>query len=78
MTHIEKAKDLCKKYLSVLNSHFSEEAKECALIDLQNQLNMLYSLHKPEYTTFSIDGVVYDGYELINFYEEVKNEIENL
>jgi hypothetical protein len=59
----------------------NEDAKKIALIAVDEIINQLENLHKPEYTTF-INYVgkneIINGYELIEYYKEVKQEIENL
>jgi hypothetical protein len=59
----------------------NEDAKKIALIAVDEIINQLENLHKPEYTTF-INYVgkneIINGYELIEYYKEVKQEIETL
>lgn len=64
--------------------------KQCAMIDTQGKIDLLERLHKPEYTIFItkyavyIDGglsekpEIYDGYEMINYYQEALKEIQNI
>jgi hypothetical protein len=59
----------------------NEDAKKIALIAVDEIINQLENLHKPEYTTFINyvgENEIIDGYELIEYYKEVKQEIENL
>lgn len=53
------------------------QAKQCAIICVDEILEILSKLHKPEYTTFAINDNI-DGYELEDFYEKIKQEIQNL
>lgn len=87
MTPQEKAKELYDKYEKLfLNANadsWSKEASNCVLMLVDEILNELNQLHKPEYTTFitryaesSGDaGESMDGYEKINFWEDVKDNI---
>jgi hypothetical protein len=65
-------------------------AKNCAIIAVKVIICELEKLHKPEYTTFitrepifldgglSEEGETCDGYELIEYYKEVKEELIKL
>jgi hypothetical protein len=65
MTPKEKARELVKKYLYLYNTNINE-SKQCALIAVDEVLNIdnikPYILHK----------------EIIEFYQEVKKEIEKI
>lgn len=64
--------------------------KECALIALDEIKKILMSLYKPEYTSFNtVNELMYqfeegaecdvmDGYDMVMYYDEVKQEIEKL
>jgi hypothetical protein len=66
MTPKEKAKELFEKYYQIGKNHDFDYAKDCALIAVEEILNINnikpYILHK----------------EIIEFYQEVKIEIEKL
>jgi hypothetical protein len=69
---------------------YKEHSKQCALIAVDEIIKMLMSLYKPEYTTFNtVNELMYkfeesnecevmDGYEMVMYYDEVKQEIEKL
>jgi hypothetical protein len=93
ITAHDKAVELVYKFqkysADYRNSIYSsfEAAKQCALIAVDEIINILKFIHKPEYTKFVgvslIDKEheerdIVDGYELIYYYEEVKEEITNL
>lgn len=80
----EKAKQLVEKY----SSYSIGDGKKCALVCVEEILEPLKTLHKPEYTSFisknlyTIPETEYDthihGYELIEYFEEVKEELLKL
>ncbi|MGL4253526.1 MAG: hypothetical protein ACRCR2_05705 [Fusobacteriaceae bacterium] len=88
MTPKEKAIELVDKFTQTNGNAFF--AKECALIAVDEIKKMLLSLYKPEYTSFitvnelmyrfeeSDESEVMDGYEMVMYYDEVKQEIEKL
>lgn len=92
MTPKEKAKELYEKYefIYIQNYTSKHEVKQCALIAVDEIIKMLMSLYKPEYTTFNtVNELMYkfeesnecevmDGYEMVMYYDEVKQEIEKL
>lgn len=91
MTPQEKARELVDKYHSEINQEHNngftfELAKSCAIICADEMLIQLRKLRKPEYTDFiEWDQLkekevadTMDGYELIDWYENVKEEIQNL
>lgn len=91
MTPKEKAIIILKKQLHnvsgvpenlILMFHKSdshvETARQCALICVDVILENMEGLHKPEYTTFILDGQKMDGYELSDYWIEVSNEIKKL
>lgn len=91
MTPKEKAIELVAKYDDTLTYLESKsKAKQCALIAVDEIKKMLLSLYKPEYTTFNtVNELMYkfeesnecevmDGYEMVMYYDEVKQEIEKL
>lgn len=65
MTPQEKAKELVYKYFNLTDHMQFEEAKQCALIAVDEILNA---------------GAMYfeDATVFLNYYEEVKQEIEKL
>jgi hypothetical protein len=66
MTAKEKAKDLVDKFIpNMPYANTNEWAKKCALIALEEMRNELKDY----------DDTVYDGY---GYWEQVKNEIEQL
>ena len=65
MTPKEKASMLVLTYLSIIG-HKMEEAKECALIAVDEILDVITSIYD------------YDFEKLNPFWEEVKQEINNL
>ena len=88
MTPKEKAIELVDKFTQTNGNAFF--AKECALIAVDEIIKMLMSLYKPEYTSFNtVNELMYqfeesdecdvmDGYEMVEYYEQVKQEIEKL
>jgi len=88
MTPKEKAEELVGKFYFLVQT--KEEQKQCALIAVDEIIKMLMSLYKPEYTTFNtVNELMYkfeesnecevmDGYEMVMYYDEVKQEIEKL
>jgi hypothetical protein len=65
MTPKEKAKELFDKYFEVTNNYY--QAKECALIAVDEMLNW-----------FKDHSYSNKNYDAFVFYNEVKQEIENL
>lgn len=54
-------------------------AKQCAFICINELMKQLEDLHKPEYTSFRIsEDEILDGYELIDYWQRVKIELEEL
>jgi len=88
MTPKEKAEELVGKFYFLVQT--KEEQKRCALMTVDEIIKMLMSLYKPEYTTFNtVNELMYkfeesnecevmDGYEMVMYYDEVKQEIEKL
>lgn len=89
MTPQAKALELKQKYLNLQihglsTIHATERATRCALVCVEEIIAELEQLRKPEYTTFvtryasSEDdkGDVMDGYEKIDYWTEVKTELE--
>jgi hypothetical protein len=88
MTPKEKAEELFGKFYSITGPF--TEAKQCALIAVDEIKTILMSLYKPEYTSFNtVNELMYkfeesnecevmDGYEMVMYYDEVKQEIEKL
>ncbi len=83
----EKAKELVEKYISVNGNSFF--AKDCALIAVDEILKNFEGLHKPEYCAFDAIGerkFTFEGeypehmtgYDMVSYWEEVKQEIEKL
>jgi hypothetical protein len=64
MTPKEKAQELFDKYFEVTNNYY--QAKECALIAVDEIMNVL-NKHLPA-----------EDYKVMNYYQEVKQEIEAL
>lgn len=99
MTEKEKAKELVEHFAEtipeiVVASNISgalmerdwETAKQCALICVDEKIEVLEKLRKPEYTIFieweqlktKEEADTMDGYEYIDFLKKVKTEIENI
>lgn len=81
MTPKEKAEDIVNKMYK--SPYVQEtEAKRCALIAVEEIIKELGQLRKPEYTTFVLkygeEAETMDGYEKIDYYQQVKQEIEKL
>jgi hypothetical protein len=87
MTPIEKANELVEKFYSARVLDYNG-AKQCALIAVEEIIEPLTTLHKPEYTAFdckslySVKETEYEthltGYEMLAYWSEVKSEIEKL
>ena len=85
MTPKQKADELVEKFLPVaLNNEFGksesqaqlDNAKQCALIAVEEILQELNLLHKPHYTLFEhSDGSCEDGTDRAEFWQQVKQEI---
>lgn len=94
MTPKEKAEELVRQFVIAVEAKFTEEQKlfqfrkqqACALIAVDEIIKELQQLRKPEYTIFLLDGTqneerefdAADGYQRIDFWEQVKIEIKNL
>ena len=89
MTPKEKAGDLIDKFRQnqfsgciICSDSYEDKdinAKSLALIAVDETLNLLETLHKPEYCSFySKNEDVKDGYEVIAYWQEVRTEIEQL
>ena len=76
MTPKEKATELFNKFS--LNYYHVTNAKQCALICVDEIINNMKLVHKPEYTSIFIQEQYLDLYEAIEYYQEVKQEIEKL
>lgn len=89
----EKAQELVSKFKDHVNPYIGSgmlsnthddnailfQSKQCALILVDEILNLIETLHKPEYCSFySSEEDVKDGYEVIAYWQEVRTEIENL
>ncbi len=78
----------CLEYSCICFSMYRNKAKQCALILVDQIILILSTLRKPEYTVFltndlfKIIGQEYEthshGYDLIAYFEDVKQEINNL
>lgn len=102
MTPKEKAQSLVDNFKgivypyigsSMLTNEIDERvilrnAKVCATIEVDEIINLLSTLSKPEYTAFIVKDVYtitdteYEGhahgYELIEYFQQVKEEISNI
>lgn len=89
MTPKEKAEELINKYLSLEDTQavfggnlmFANEAKQCALIAVENEYNALRELLFNLRSTGVIENekvYLFRLQELIDLEEEVKQEIEKL
>lgn len=98
MTPKEKALTLCQSFgqTSLNDEEFNEGftlpkhiAKKCAIIAVNEIINIFQKMHKPEYASFDCIGgreltfqsefpYCLNGYEMIAYYEQVKTEIEKL
>lgn len=85
MTAKEKAAELVAKFGNMLASEHNFRAiaasKKCAIITVDEIIMQIDNMNDPEYVYFfplkdSEEGL--DGYEMIEFYKEVKKEIQNL
>lgn len=86
MTPKEQAVGLINKFESHVKWGYDNEgnwinhAKQCALIAVEQIINELEQLRKPEYTTFVLSYETQetnDGYEKIDYWQSVKKEIES-
>lgn len=91
MTPKEKALELYKKYEFVYIQNYTSkhEVKQCVLILVEEILKNFDGLHKPEYCAFDAIGQrkftfeseyaeCMTGYDMIEYWQEVKSEIEKL
>lgn len=91
MTPKEKAEELVHKFMPHSSGDSNNnEAKICALISVDEIIKILISLYKPEYTSFNtVNELMYkfeesdecdvmDGYQMVEYYEQVKQEIEKI
>lgn len=88
MTPKEKAIELVENFTTINGNSFF--AKECAVAAVDEIIKMLVSLYKPEYTSFNtVNELMYkfeesdecdvmDGYQMVEYYEQVKQEIKKL
>jgi hypothetical protein len=82
MTPKEKATELTMRYVKCKDKEkiyyvipIAEDAKQCALISLDETLNVLWNLYDNSNTSDSSEIIIK---EQIDFLDEVKTEIENL
>lgn len=94
MTPEEKSEDLINKMLFEIEYNCQPSlstmvAKQCALIAVDEILEILEGLNKPEYAVFdaiekrkyAFEGEYTDhmtGYDMVAYFQEVKQEIEKL
>ena len=91
MTPKEKAKEFYDKYEFVYIQNYTSkhEVIQCCIIAVDEILAILRGLHKPEYCGFDAIGErqytyngEYDdlmtGYDMVDYYNEVKTELTNL
>ena len=93
MTPQEKAKELTNKYFKGSDLLYYDltwiQAKECALIAVDEILKQFDGLHKPEYCAFDAIGerkFTFEseypqhmtGYDMVAYWEDVKAQIEAL
>ncbi len=88
MTAKEKALELVEKFEPFADynecdaftqlENMRKNAKHCAVIAIDEIINNIKGIHKLEYASIYTQGQYLDGYEAIEFYEEVKQEIEKL
>ena len=94
MTPKEKAEELFVKYNefnyeTIVYSTQRTKAKECALIAVDEILKQFDGLHKPEYCAFDCIGERkftfkseypehMTGYDMVEYWQQVKEEIEKL
>jgi hypothetical protein len=82
MTPKEKAEELIDKYSLLVPIEFGgmdkNLAKQCALIAVDEQIKILELIHKPEYVSVWVQEQYFNIYDLIEYFQEVKSEIEKL
>jgi len=76
MTAQEKATELFNHFNNETES--TSSARRCAIYTVNGILSELEQLHKPEYTSFLSDGAVVDGYEKMEFWNDVKELISQM
>ena len=82
MTPSKKAENLLNKYTmnmfrgSVPLDIHVQQIKKCALIAVDESIENLEFIHKPEYVSILIQGQFIDIYEAIEYWKKVKEEIE--
>lgn len=80
MTVKAKAKELVDMF-EPMCLKYRDAAKKCALISVEQIIVQLDEIRKPEYTDFwhgENAGETVDGYFIKEYWEEVKQEINNL
>ena len=88
MTPKEKAKELLDKYFWEAVPT-KKQAKQCSLIAVDETLKQFDGLHKPEYCAFDCIGERkftfkseypehMTGYDMVEYWQQVKQEIEKL
>jgi hypothetical protein len=86
MTPKERAESLFITFRSQLKGDWSDNidiilSKECALIAVDEIITILELInYHPEYVSFSQkneDDECMNGYEMVDYYEQVKEEIKN-
>lgn len=85
MTPKEKAEELVYKFMIEIATIYSDgthpESKQCALICVEEIINQLDDIRKPEYTTFmDYSGLPIhtDGYDRIDYWQQVKQCLNEL
>lgn len=87
MTPKEKAKELSDKFYNLEGEPMATSymdytlAQDCAIVCVDEILSQLRKLINPDFTGFyhgAYTGNSANGLELIKYYEDVKNEINNL
>lgn len=89
MTPKEKAEELYKRMYTQHSSIYPSTAKQCALIAVKHMKSIFDGLHKPEYCAFdaigernfTFEGEHPDhmtGYDMLEYLEQVEQEIEKL
>ena len=80
MTPKEKARELVDKFYPYCNNNYIRDyySNECALIAVDEILSNFELIHKPEYVTIFINKEIFNIYDAIEYYQEVKQEIEKI
>ena len=84
LTPKEKAKQLVDKFRNEFkwveidhNVDLYRDTRQCALILVNEILNVLYSVQNRDRVGFEYLGDIVDGHELSDFFEQIQNDLTN-